>query len=119
MPRKRDIRSEDAEIWLGVLLDSAFDPTSRTLNLSRSAEILNDCSRQHGMTNALKLTARDGKSQLLALASDFTNYPGDFTYQRRAELLLEWVNRWLQPEDWQRLRERVKKRRQDSGKNSR
>lgn len=113
MPRKRSIAPDEARIWLGVLLDAAFDPTARhQLNLGRSAEILNQCAQEQGHTSALKLRGRDGSAQLLSLASDLTNYPEDYTSQREAELLLAWCEMWLQPDDWRRLVERVKKRRQ-------
>jgi hypothetical protein len=111
MARKREIRSQEAKIWLGVLLDAAFDPTSKTLNLARSAEIANQAAHSQGLTNTLCLTARDGQSQLLALASDFVNDPEGYTDHRQAELLLDWVERWMQPEDWARLQARVRKRR--------
>ena len=107
----RRMRPDEALIWLGVLLDAAFDPTSSTLNLARSAEQLNASARDQGL-DLMKQTARDGQSQLLALASDFTNYPEEHTDARRAELLLAWVDRWMQPEDWARLHARVRKRRQ-------
>lgn len=113
MPRKREIKPSEAGIWLGIMLDAAFDPTSKTLNLARSAEVLNEHARQHGMQDALKLTVRDGQSQLLSLASDFVNYPEDYSDQRKAEMLLVWANQWLQPQDWQRLQERLKKRRKN------
>lgn len=111
MPRRREIRPDEASLWLGVLLDAAFDPTSRTLNLARSAELANKASRDQGMTEALRLTARDGRSQLLTIAGDFVNYPEEYSDRRRAELLLAWVERWMQPEDWARLQARVRKRR--------
>ncbi|TDX22937.1 hypothetical protein DFO67_1267 [Modicisalibacter xianhensis] len=111
MARRREIRPGEATLWLGVLLDAAFDPTSKTLNLARSAEIASQAAQDQGMTGALRLTARDGQSQLLALASDFVNYPEEYGDRRRAELLLGWVERWMQPEDWARLQARVRKRR--------
>lgn len=110
MPRGKEIRSDEVSIWLGVLLDAAFDPTSKTLNLARSAEIHNARVRDQGLALD-KLTARDGLTQLLALASDFTAYPEDYSGTRRAELLLAWVERWIQPQDWTRLHARVRKRR--------
>lgn len=112
MARRREIRPEEATLWQGVLLDAAFDPTSKTLNLARSAEIANQAAQSQGMTGALRLTARDGQSQLLSLISDFTNYPEDYSDRRRAELMLDWVNRWMPPEDWARLAARVRKRRE-------
>lgn len=118
MARQRHISPLETSIWLGVLLDAAFDPTSKTLNLARSAEIANQVARDQGLVNALHLTARDGQSQLLALASDFVNYPEDFSDRRRAELLLGWVERWIQPGDWTRLSARVRKRRSLANQNS-
>lgn len=111
MPRKREIRPDEVSVWLGVLLDAAFDPTGQTLNLARSAEIINARARAQGL-DLMKQWARDGLSQLLALASDFTNYPEDFPDRRRAELLLVWAERWMQPDDWSRLQSRVRKRRE-------
>jgi len=112
MARKREIVPSEARLWLGVLLDAAFDPTSRTLDLARSAEIANHQTQANGPRDALRLTARDGKTQLLALAGDLTAYPEDYSDQRQAELLLAWAERWIQPEDWGRLAARVRKRRQ-------
>lgn len=114
MPRKREIRTDEVTIWLGVLLDAAFDPTSTALNLARSAEQANARAKAQGV-GLPRLTARDGLSQLLALASDFTTYPDDYTDRRRAELLLLWAERWMQPSDWTRLASRVRKRRERSG----
>lgn len=111
MPRHREIRPDEALLWLGVLLDAAFDPTSITLNLARSAEAANKAAYEQGMKEALRLTARDGQSQLLALAGDFVNYPEEYSDRRRSELLLAWVERWMQPEDWTRIQARVRKRR--------
>ncbi|MEQ5770046.1 hypothetical protein NFH98_20965 [Halomonas sp. H33-56] len=111
MSRKREIRPDEVTIWLGVLLDAAFDPTSATLNLARSAEAFNSQARGQGL-DFQPQTARDGLCQLLALAGDFTAYPEDYTDRRRAELLLAWVDRWMQPEDWSRLSSRVRKRRE-------
>lgn len=112
MARKREIVPSEAQLWLGVLLDAAFDPTSKTLNLAHSAEIANRQAQARGKRDALYLTARDGKTQLLALASDLTAYPGDYSDRRQAELLLRWAERWIQPNDWGRLTARVRKRRQ-------
>lgn len=112
MPRKREIVPSEAQLWLGVLLDAAFDPTSKTLDLARSAEIANQQAQESGQLDALRLAARDGKTQLLSLAGDLTAYPEDYSDQRRAELLLAWAERWVQPEDWSRLAARVRKRRQ-------
>lgn len=117
MARKRSIAPDEARIWLGVLLDAAFDPTARhQLNLARSAEIANQRAQESGHRDALRLTARDGRTQLLGLAGDLTAYPDDYTSQREAELLLAWCEMWLQPDDWRRLVERVKKRRQRASK---
>ncbi|MCG7602133.1 hypothetical protein MHM84_20565 [Halomonas sp. McH1-25] len=112
MARARKIQPAEVSLWLGILLDAAFDPTTRTLNLARSAELANKAAQAHGMTNALILSARDGRSQLLALASDFVNYPEEYSDRHRAELLLDWANRWIQPEDWLRLQTRLRKRRE-------
>ena len=49
---------------------------------------------------------------LIALASDFTNYPEDYSDTRRAELLEAWMDRWVQPDDVKRLNARIRKRRQ-------
>ncbi len=111
MPRKREIRPNEVGVWLGVLLDAAFDPTAQALNLARSAEAINARASAQGL-NLTKQRARDGLSQLLALASDFTTYPEEYTDCRRAELLLVWVDRWMQPDDWSRLHSRVRKRRE-------
>lgn len=112
MAKPRRVQPSEAKIWLGVLLDAAFDPTTQTLNLARSAEKSNRKAQEQGMPNALKQTASDGQSQLLALASDFVNYPEDHSDARQGELLLAWIERWMQPEDWTRLSARVRKRRE-------
>lgn len=112
MPRKREIVPGEAQLWLGVLLDAAFDPTSRTLNLARSAEIANSTADRLEREGALRLSAQDGKTQLLAIANDLTAYPEEYPPRRAAELLLGWAERWVQPEDWSRLQARVRKRRQ-------
>ena len=106
MGRKRVIAPEDASLWLGILLDAAFDPTSTALDLKRSADKLNHTKSGHSWQ------ARHGQADLLAIASDLTQYPHDYNDARRAELLLAWAERWIQPEDWQRLQGRVRKRRQ-------
>lgn len=106
MGRKRVIVPEEASLWLGVLLDAAFDPTSTTLDLKRSADVLNHTGPGHSWQ------ARHGQSDLLAIASDLTQYPHDYSETRRAELLLAWAERWVQADDWQRLQGRVRKRRQ-------
>lgn len=106
MGRKRVIAPEEASLWLGVLLDAAFDPTSTALNLKRSADVLNHTGPGHSWQ------ARHGKADLLAIASDLTQYPHDYSDTRRAELLLAWAERWIQADDWQRLQGRVRKRRQ-------
>lgn len=105
MARKREIVPSEAQVWLGVLLDAAFDPTSTTLELKRSADRLNHTGPGHGWL------ARHGQTELLAIASDLTQYPHDYSDTRRAELLLAWAERWVQPEDWSRLHARVRKRR--------
>ncbi|KGE77228.1 hypothetical protein FP66_11260 [Halomonas salina] len=106
MGRKRVIVPEEASLWLGVLLDAAFDPTSTALDLKRSADVLNHTGPGHGWQ------ARHGQAELLAIASDLTQYPHDYSDTRRAELLLAWAERWVQADDWQRLQGRVRKRRQ-------
>lgn len=106
MGRKRVIAPEEASLWLGVLLDAAFDPTSTALDLQRSADMLNHTGSGHSWQ------ARHGQADLLAIASDLTQYPHDYNDVRRAELLLTWAERWIQPDDWQRLQGRVRKRRQ-------
>ena len=65
-PSLYTVRSEEAILWLGVLLDAVFDPTSQTVNLARSAEIANQRAKDNGLQGALNLRPRDGKSQLLA-----------------------------------------------------
>lgn len=106
MTRKREIRQDEVDMWLGVLLDAAFDQATQGLDLDQSAALLNT-----NAPGARKLSGRDGLAQLLALASDFTNYPTDYNDTRRAELLLAWVAMWLQVDDWNRLQGRVRKRR--------
>jgi hypothetical protein len=86
MPRPKQMHPQEVATWLAVLLDTAFDPGSETVT-------------------------PQGKAQLLALASDFTNYPEDFPHARRAELLLLWVNKCLPETVWPRLQSRVRKRR--------
>lgn len=115
MARPRTIQSAEARVWLGVLLDAAFDPTAKhPLNLARSAEDANQRALANGSLRALRFTARDGQTQLLTLANELVASPEDYTSRQEAEFLLDWCNRWLQPEDWRRLVERVKKRRQRS-----
>lgn len=109
MTRKREIRFDEVDVWLGVLLDAAFDPATQGLRLDQSAAALNAKADTPGLR---KLSGRDGLSQLLALASDFTNYPDDYTDARRSDLLLAWVAMWLQVDDWSRLQGRVRKRRE-------
>lgn len=106
MGRKRVMVPEEASLWLGVLLDAAFDPTSTALDLKRSADVLNHTGPGNNWQT------RHGQAELLAIANDFTRYPEDYSTTRRAELLLAWAERWVQPEDWQRLQGRVRKRRQ-------
>lgn len=90
MPRPRKMNADEVATWLAVLLDTAFDPSG---------------------PSSLSPVDRIGKAQLLALASDFTNYPDDFPDTRRAELLLLWVAKWLPESLWPRLQNRVRKRR--------
>ncbi|WP_110644111.1 hypothetical protein [Salinicola sp. CPA57] len=113
MPRERysSIAPEEVEMWLGALIGAAIDPTNHTLNLGRSAELLNQRMRESGIEFTPK-RGRDGISQLLALAGDFVNYPDDHTAARRAELLAEWCKLWLQPDDWTRISAKIRKRRQ-------
>lgn len=111
MPTKWKIRPDETAIWLGVLLDAAFDPTSKVLNLARSAEIHNAQVREQGL-DLMRLTARDGRCELLSIAGDVTRYPEDYPTSRQAELLLAWAQRWLQQSDWTRLSARVRKRRE-------
>lgn len=97
---------EEASLWLGVLLDAAFDPTSAALDLARSAGVLNHTGSGSGWQ------ACHGQAELLAIASDLIRYPDDYSSTRRTELLLAWAERWIQPDDWQRLQGQVRKRRQ-------
>ena len=115
MPRERDssIAPDEVEMWLGALISAALDVRDKTLNLGRSAELLNEKMRESGIAFTKK-RGRDGLSQLLALASDFVNYPDDHTATRRAELLAEWCRLWLQPDDWERVSAKIWKRRQRS-----
>ncbi|TDU18088.1 hypothetical protein C8E00_11416 [Chromohalobacter marismortui] len=106
MGRKRVIVQKEAPLWLGVLLDAAFDPTSTALDLKRSADVLNHTGPGHGWQ------VRHGQADLLAIASNLTQYPHDYSDARRTELLLAWAERWVQADDWRRLQERVRKRRQ-------
>ncbi len=111
MPRSREIPAEECQVWLGVLLDAVFDPTSKVVNLGRRAEQMN----QEGEgTPKGGWSAKVGKSELLAIARDITDYPEDYPSEHRADLLLRWVNRWVTDEDWSRLKARVRKRRQRS-----
>lgn len=86
MPRPRMIRPDEADVWLSVLLDAAFDPAQ-------------------GEAVAAK------RLDLLAVAHDITHYPDDIPIERRAALLVCWVERWLSAKDWMRLQGRVRKRR--------
>lgn len=104
MGRKRVIAPEEASLWLSVLLDAAFDPTSTVLE--HSANVLNHSGSGDGWQ------AHHAQTDLLAIASDLTQYPHDYSDKQRAELLLAWSNRWIQPDDWLRLQGRVRKRRQ-------
>lgn len=109
-PKRRIAPVEDS-IWLGVLLDAAFDATSQKLDLWTAAEAHNRKTAELGMVDATKLDPREGRSQLLQIAIEYTNYPGDYQGDRLAMELLAWINRWVQPEDWVRLSARVRKRR--------
>lgn len=110
MPRKRDINAGESAIWLGVLLDAAFDPTSQALNLAARAETLNreapPSMPQGGWS------PRIGRSELLGIASDINDYPDDIPPSRAADLLLRWADRWVSSDEWTRLKARVRKRRQ-------
>lgn len=114
--RVRAIYAEEADLWLGILLGASFDPTSHTLNLARSAELINQRKADAALKDYIKVTARDGRQELLALASDFTTYPEDYNASRRAEMLLRWANLWLQADDWNRLQAKVRKRREKLNK---
>ncbi|WP_163650668.1 hypothetical protein [Modicisalibacter sp. 'Wilcox'] len=111
MPRKREIPTGECQIWLGVLLDAVFDPTSKVVNLSQRAEQMN---KEAGVTPNKGWSAQGGKSELLSIARDITDYPEDYPPKHRADLLLRWANRWVIDEDWSRLKARVRKRRQRS-----
>ncbi|MBL73160.1 MAG: hypothetical protein CMF21_00075 [Idiomarinaceae bacterium] len=106
MGRKRVIAPEEASLWLSVLLNAAFDPASTALDLQRSADVQNHTEPGRDWQ------ARHGQAELLAIASDLTQYPHDYSDTQRAELLLAWAERWVQADDWQRLQGRVRKRRQ-------
>lgn len=106
MGRKRVIAPKEASLWLGVLLDASFDLTSKALDLEHSAETLNQ------IDTGKSWRARHARIDLLSIASDFTQYPHDFSDARRAELLLVWAERWVLPSEWSRLQARVRKRRQ-------
>lgn len=86
MPRPRTMHADEVATWLAVLLDTAFDP-------------------------AIDAVEREGKAELLAIASDFTHYPDDYPESRQVELLLRWVAKWLPNDWWPRLQGRVRKRR--------
>ncbi|KAA0015469.1 hypothetical protein F0A16_20480 [Salinicola corii] len=113
MPRERfsSITPDEALVWLGALISASMDERDKTLNLGRSAELLNARMRDSGISFTPK-RGRDGLSQLLALAGDFVNYPDDHTAARRAELVAAWCRDWLQPDDWDRINARIRKRRQ-------
>lgn len=110
MARKREIVPVESKIWLGVLLDATFDPTSQVLNLAAQAEAMN--REAPPSTPVGGWSARIGRSELLAIARDITDYPDDYHPSRAAEILLRWANRWVATDDWSRLKARVRKRRQ-------
>jgi hypothetical protein len=112
MPRKREIVPSEAAVWLGVLLDAVFDPTSNVVNLAAQAEAMNRAAPSSAPGG---WTARMGRSELLMIASDINDYPDDIPPPRAAGLLLAWSARWLTPGDWSRLQSRVRKRRQRFG----
>lgn len=103
--RKREIQPSESSLWLGVLLDAVFNPTSQVMNLASRAEALNRGSKGGW-------SARIGRSELLAIARDITDYPDDYPPSKAAELLLLWAERWVPPDDWSRLKARVRKRRE-------
>jgi hypothetical protein len=113
MPRKREIVPGEASLWLGVLLDAVFDPTSQVVNLVATAEAMNRTAPPSTLRGGW--SARGGRSELLAIASDLNDYPNDYPPTRAAELLLAWSERWLTTDDWRRLQARVRKRRQRFG----
>lgn len=109
MARKREVVPSEAQLWLGVLLDAVFDPTSQVVNLAAQAEAMNRAAPPRSPGG---WSARMGRSELLAIAGDITDYPDDYPPSRAAELLLMWADRWVVAEDWRRLQGRVRKRRQ-------
>ncbi len=110
MARKREIDPLESSVWLGVLLDATFDPTSQVLNLAAQAEAMN--REAPPSTPNGGWSARMGRSELLAIARDITDYPDEYPPRRTAELLLMWADRWVPSDDWSRLKARVRKRRQ-------
>lgn len=112
MARSREIAAGESSLWLGVLLDAAFDPTSQVLNLAAQAEAMNRIAPPSTPNGGW--SARIGRSELLAIARDIIDYPDEYPPSRATELLLLWVNRWVSPDDWRRLSARVRKRRQRS-----
>jgi len=86
MPRKRSMDATEAPLWLAVLLDHAFGESA-----SRRAQL-----------------------DLLAIAHDVTAYPDDIPPHRASALMLDWSERWLDAEEWQRLQARLRQRRRRS-----
>lgn len=110
--RRREIDPGEHRIWLGILLDAVFDPTSRVVNLRARAEAMN---REYPpSTPGGGWNPRIAQAELLSIASDVTDYPDDIPPRRAAELLVLWAERWLTKEDWDRLQGRVRKRRQQA-----
>jgi len=108
-PSKRRIDAGEAALWLGILLDATFDPTSQTLNLAARAEAMNRDAPPRSAGGGW--SARLGRAELLALASDFTNYPEDYPPRRQADMLLAWAERWVDAAAWKRLQGRIRQRR--------
>lgn len=105
MPRHRSIDPGEYRLWLGILLDATFDPTTKVINLAARAETLN-----RGMPHGFSV--REAQSSLLAIARDLIDYPDDYPPSRAAEMLLAWSDRWLSADEWKRLQARLRKRRQ-------
>ena len=103
---ERKINPVEWSMYLGVLMSAAFDPTSRVLNLARSAEILNK------KAGGKRFNARTGLRHLLDIAYTLTDETRDISAAKRASMILEWVQTWVQSEDWKRIQAQVRKRRQ-------
>lgn len=109
MARKREIDAREASLWLGVLLDATFDPTSQVIHLDTQADAMN---RELPSPSDGGWSAQIGRSELLSIAKDMTDTPDDYPPSRAADVLLRWANRWVTTNDWSRLKARVRKRRQ-------